>query len=114
MSDVVFNKQAFYSHLGGDSELGNEILSVYIVDAPARLKGLKSAFADEEGDMIIKYAHALKGISATIRAESTASVSEQIELSARSGDLETVRKLMPQLDSELEKVLKVIGELFNS
>ncbi|WP_319778583.1 Hpt domain-containing protein [Maridesulfovibrio sp.] len=108
MSDVVFNKPAFYNHLGGDLELGNEILNVYIVDAPERLRALKDALSSGENAQIIKYSHALKGISATIRAGIVTSLAEQIEFAARKGDLETVSACIPQVAVELEKLLEVI------
>ncbi len=50
MSEVVFNEQAFYTHLGGDRELAIEILKVYVVDAPARTESLAEAVK-----MVIRY-----------------------------------------------------------
>ncbi|NDV25784.1 Hpt domain-containing protein [Desulfovibrio sp. JC010] len=108
MSDVIFDEQGFYNHLGGDRELGSEILNVYVVDAPERLKALEQALADEEQALVIKYSHALKGISATIRAGAIAAQAERIEHAARKGDFETVRNCMPQAIFQLDEVLEVI------
>ncbi|WP_320006098.1 Hpt domain-containing protein [Maridesulfovibrio sp.] len=108
MSEMIFNEQAFYKHLGGDVELGHEILRVYLVDAPERLQGLRQALDSGEVDLIVKYSHALKGISATVRAEETAVVSESIELAARKGDMEVVREYMPKVIAELDRALEAV------
>lgn len=108
MSDGVFNEQAFYGHLGGDLELGSEILEVYIVDAPARAKALGEALNCDDQDMVVKYSHALKGISATIRAKGIALLAEKIEMVSRKGDLESAKELMPKVISELEAVLAAV------
>ena len=61
MSEVVFNEQAFYNHLGGDRELAIEILKVYVVDAPARTESLAEAVKNGDQTLAVKYSHALKG-----------------------------------------------------
>lgn len=108
MSDVIFNEQAFYSHLGGDLELGVEILRVYMVDAPARTKALAEALDMGDLAQVVKYSHALKGISATIRANGIALIAEKIEMVSRKGDLERARVFMPKVNLELEAVLDAI------
>ena len=108
MAEMVFNEQAFYKHLGGDVELGHEILKVYLVDAPDRLQGLTKALNSGDVDLIVKYSHALKGISSTVRAEEIASVAEQVELAARKGEVEIARDHMPQVVAELDKVLEAV------
>ncbi|NDV22814.1 Hpt domain-containing protein [Desulfovibrio sp. JC022] len=110
MSDVVFNEQAFYNHLGGDRELGAEILRVYIVDAPARTEALAEALRSDDLSQAVKYSHALKGISATIRASGITLMAEKIEMASRNGDLERAREVMPKVYLELQAVLKKIQD----
>lgn len=113
MSDAVFNEQAFYSHLGGDIELGGEILKVYMVDAPARAKALAEALTSDDQALAVKYSHALKGISATIRANSIALLAERIERVSRKGDLESAKTYMPKVETELEAVLTAVQNHLN-
>lgn len=110
MSGAVFNKEAFYTHLGGDVELGAEILAVYLEDAPKRVQSLVAALGDGDQGGAIKYAHALKGISATIRAERISLLAEGAERAARNGDLASVEAVLPEIRDELELVLKSVGE----
>lgn len=110
MAGIVFNERAFYNHLGGDVELGHEILKVYLVDAPDRLEGLKGALHAGDVDLIVKYSHALKGISATIRAERIALLAEKIELAARKGEVDAVQDYMPLVTAELAKVLEAVRD----
>ncbi len=110
MSSELFNEQAFFDHLGGDMELGAEILDVYLTDAPARLVSLSEAVETDNLNLIIKYSHALKGISATIRAEKVAGVAEDIELAARQDHLEKVKEYLPNIAKELENTLKILRD----
>ncbi|MFW5499757.1 MULTISPECIES: Hpt domain-containing protein [unclassified Maridesulfovibrio] len=110
MSEVVFNEQAFYTHLGGDRELAIEILKVYVVDAPARAESLAEAIKNGDQDLAVKYSHALKGISATIRASAIALLAEKIEMCSRKGDLDKAKHLMPKVYLELDAVLEAVRE----
>lgn len=114
MPDSIFNKEAFFKHLGGDKELGNEILMVYVVDAPARVESLVKALNDDDTHQVIKFAHALKGISATIRAENITAIAESMERSARKGDLGTVKNKLPLIMDELQLVLENINSVLAS
>ncbi|SMF15557.1 Hpt domain-containing protein [Desulfovibrio gilichinskyi] len=110
MSNELFNEQAFFDHLGGDRELGAEILGVYLTDAPARMGSLLEAAKTNNLSLVIKYSHALKGISATIRAEKVADVAEAVELAARHDHLEKVKEFLPDIARELESTLKVLKD----
>lgn len=110
MSKAIFNEAAFFDHLGGDRELGIEILYVYLTDAPARLFSLSEAFKTNDQNLVIKYSHALKGISATIRAEIVADAAEKIELAARQGTLGKAEEYFSYIESELERTLKVLKD----
>ncbi|WP_027721321.1 Hpt domain-containing protein [Maridesulfovibrio zosterae] len=110
MSNVVFNKKTFLNHLGDDVELGNEILNVYLIDAPARAKSLKEALANSDIPKAIKFSHALKGISATIRAEIVTSLAEKVEKNVRKSKLCEANDIMPTLFKELDKVVVAINE----
>ncbi|CCO23666.1 Hpt domain-containing protein [Maridesulfovibrio hydrothermalis] len=111
---AVFNEKAFFAHLGGDIELGLEILIVYVVDAPARAESLAEALEAEDQDRVIKFSHALKGISATIRAEKITMLAEKVERAARKNQLDEAKQVMPliaeQLDSVLEMVKSILSE----
>lgn len=109
-SDEIFNATAFIYHLGGDRELGIEILNVYLSDAPERVSSLSKAFEENDIDLVIKYSHALKGISATIRAPILTQLAEDTEISARKGDIEKSRSYFSSIESELGKLLAVLKE----
>ncbi len=56
----------------------------------------------------MKYSHALKGISATIRANAIALLAEKIEMYSRKGDLDRAKNLMPKVYLELDAVLTAV------
>ncbi|WP_432738228.1 Hpt domain-containing protein [Maridesulfovibrio sp. FT414] len=114
MAGCIFNRDAFYSHLDDDKELASEILEVYLVDAPERLESLLSAMAEQDQANAVKYAHALKGISATIRAERMTVLAEKVEQASRKGDLCTANSFVALLGEELELVLESVNECLKS
>ncbi|WP_031482984.1 Hpt domain-containing protein [Maridesulfovibrio frigidus] len=109
-SDEIFNASAFLYHLGEDRELGIEILKVYLSDAPERVSSLSKGFEENDIDLVVKYSHALKGITATIRAPRLAQIAEATEVAARKGDIEESRSYFLSIESELEKLLAVLKE----
>ncbi len=113
-SDEIFDATAFLYHLGGDMDLAVEILNVYLLDAPERMNSLTKAFEENDIDLVIKYSHALKGISATIRAPILAQAAEDTEVAARKGDIEKSRKFLLSIDSELGKLLIVLKEYLST
>ena len=67
------------------------IVDTYIRQSPDRLAALATAVAASTGDQIAKAAHVLRGASATIGATELAELLEQVETSARAGNVEVAR-----------------------
>ncbi|WP_027179714.1 Hpt domain-containing protein [Maridesulfovibrio bastinii] len=103
------NYETLLTHLGDDKELAGEILQVFINDGPDRLESFRAACESSNDELMIKFSHSLKGISATIRAEDLSALAEKAEKLSRSGMLEDACRQYAFLKEELDKVLKDIA-----
>jgi protein-histidine pros-kinase len=99
--------------LSGDTEFLNELFTLYLVDAPDRLSTLKTAMTEDDEEAMVKSAHSLKGISATVCASKMQELAYQAEMAARAGEKSTVGDLVPLLEKTLEKTTSDIREYLN-
>ena len=70
----------------GDGPL-REVVATFLDRTPAAIAELRAAASREDGEAIRRAAHAIKGTSATLGAVGLASVCDEIERLARSGDV---------------------------
>ena len=67
------------------------IVDTFVRQAPDRLGALAAAIASGTGDEIAKTAHVFRGAAATIGARELAGLLEQVETTARAGEVESAR-----------------------
>jgi HPt (histidine-containing phosphotransfer) domain-containing protein len=84
--------------VGGDRAALVEIVDAFLEDAPAQLADLRRAA--EGGDDVLagRAAHTLKANGRTFGATMLASVSQEIEVAARSGDLSMLETRLEELE----------------
>ena len=84
--------------IGGDRAVLIEILDAFLEDAPERLGDLDRAA--ETGDEVAasRAAHTLKSNGRTFGASELAELCQELESAARAGDLESVRRRLPELN----------------
>jgi signal transduction histidine kinase/DNA-binding response OmpR family regulator len=82
--------------LAGDaqSNLLRDLHALFVRDTPARLQELGEAHAADDADSVAFAAHALKGSAANVGATRLTAVCQQIEDTARAGDLDGVDALI--------------------
>ena len=59
--DTIFKKEEFLNRIGGDKELFNEILGMFLTDVEKYMSNLKSALEVEDLGKIEHHAHTIKG-----------------------------------------------------
>ncbi len=77
----------------GDDELLGEIFTVFLEEAPERREGILAALATGDLPRLTHLAHSLKGVAGTIFAEPLRQAAYELELAARTGDLDRSRLL---------------------
>jgi signal transduction histidine kinase/DNA-binding response OmpR family regulator len=100
----VIDKEAVLKRLGGDEELYQELLHLFLEHAPRQITQLKEAV--EAGDVALseRMAHSLKGASANIGAVTLQQEAAQAETGARTGDWQMIRGCHERMKTELEKI----------
>lgn len=105
---VILNRDAALSRLDGDTALYEEVIAVFLVDAPVQLEILRSALAG--GDLVLatRQAHPLKSAAAGIGAERlcAACLTAEKRYSGKiAGDM---NELAGQIEAELSALLQVL------
>src|SRR5438477_559488 len=89
----------------GAEEAVDGILATFAATLPQRLEALAEATRGSEAESIQHAAHAFKSAAATIRARRLAQLLEEMETSARSGDVARARGALQDVNSEAQTVL---------
>jgi HPt (histidine-containing phosphotransfer) domain-containing protein len=88
---------------GGD-EMLDEVIHVFLEDAPMRLTALGAAVGDGIVEAVAREAHGLKGSALGLGASRMAQICELLEHSARAGSLEDSSRRLQRVTHELEAV----------
>ncbi|MBI4383399.1 MAG: Hpt domain-containing protein [Nitrospinae bacterium] len=105
------NQQAGLAICDGDEELFQEILKVFLVDAPDHIVKLKNAVGAGDAALMQRHAHALKGASGNICAEPFKEAVMQVERAAKNGDLEQGREMFIKVVREYKRLMHYINRL---
>lgn len=110
----VFNRANLFRHCMEDQSLAHNLLELYLTDLTPRATALRGAF--ESGDLaaVQQVAHAIRGASLTVGAESMAILTQDIESACRRGDRSGVAGVLPELEQRLaatrEAMQRMLGE----
>ncbi|WP_022947006.1 response regulator [Methylohalobius crimeensis] len=82
----IYDLEAVLESLDGDQELLEELISLFLEDAPTRLTALKEAQIKKDADTLAEAAHALKGMASHFHAAEISRQAASLEKAARGGD----------------------------
>ncbi|TVR92741.1 MAG: Hpt domain-containing protein [Spirochaetaceae bacterium] len=105
-----YNIEDFVAVYAGDTDIIQEIIDIFLEEAPERLKALQSAFETGSYDGVDRVAHSLANTSGTLKAEVTLDLSRAVENAVRSGNEGEVATLLPQLIESLTEVIAKVRE----
>jgi CheY-like chemotaxis protein len=86
----------------GDSEssLLQEVIAIYIADAPMRINSMRHALATRNSELLWSAAHRLKSSSGNVGATRVRDICDAIEKIGRSGKVQEAAQLIDDLDAE--------------
>jgi HPt (histidine-containing phosphotransfer) domain-containing protein len=82
----VMDVESTLERLSGDVELMDQIMLIFLEDAPGLVHAAREALAGGELSQLRRAAHSLKGMMATLSAREGANAAYRLEQSAASGD----------------------------
>ena len=106
----VFDYDDSLARLGGDRQLFDDILEIFLEDAPLVLEQASNSLAAGDSATLERMAHTLKGLSANFGAASAVAAAYAVELHARERQLDNAAVCFPQLKSELHRLEAALRE----
>jgi len=95
-------------NLGGERELFEEVLGLFVQTIPQIRQDLETAIASKDASRLRLVAHGLKGSAANVCAESTRRAAEQIEGMAKREDFTEIDKAFAVLDTHLKRLQEYV------
>ena len=92
----------------GCSDVLIDVYRIYLESAPQKLEQLQSLVHQTDTVPVIAVAHGLKGESGSVGGRYIMATAAAMEMAARAGDLQEVRRLMPELELRLQKTIAAI------
>jgi HPt (histidine-containing phosphotransfer) domain-containing protein len=94
--------------LGGDDQLLDEVLNVFMEELPEMISDLRTAVSGQSADAIMRAAHSIKGALLNISAESSAELAFKLEELGRAERVDGTRELQAELEVELDRLGQAI------
>jgi protein-histidine pros-kinase len=88
----------------GDSELAEVVAQSFLADTPRQIQALKAAVGCGDSALAGKLAHRIKGASQAVAGTAMQQLTHAMECAGRSADLNGLRQLLPQVDTEFERL----------
>jgi PAS domain S-box-containing protein len=95
----------------GDPTVVGELISTFLADAPVLVGTLRTGLEQRDRDELRRAAHTLKSNGRTFGATALAALSEELELSAKTGSLAGAPDLVARIEKEYARVEGALGAL---
>lgn len=95
----AFKYDAFLDLMGGDADMADTILRMFLDQTPGDMQKLRDAVAGGDCMQVAKAAHYIKGAAANVFACAIQAVALEIEQAGVSGDLDRAKALIPTMQS---------------
>jgi HPt (histidine-containing phosphotransfer) domain-containing protein len=106
--DEVFDRSGLLKRLAGDRELADRLVREFLADTPSQLRILRKLLEDGDAESTRRQAHKLKGAAASLSAGALREVALHVEQAAMAGQLNQVAELLAAMESEFERVKRVL------
>lgn len=100
----MFDREAMLERMGGDQELLDEIVALFLDDGPKMLDRLREAVARREAGDIERAAHSLKGALLNMAADPVAEVALEIETMGRKGQVAPCGDVFATLEERMDRL----------
>ena len=114
VSDQPVDIEKALEQMGGDEDLLQEVLAMFVDAAPELLESLQQARTESDPKQLKSAAHRLKGVAANICAQSTEQVAAQLEQIGLSGTVADTEPLLGELELHLDRIQEFVNALDRS
>lgn len=105
-----FDLQRFIANYSERSDILREILRLYCEEAPKRLQSIRDGIAASDDRAVGKAAHSLANTCGTLESLDGVREARALEIAARHGETETIRRKAQSLTAIVEAMVCEIDE----
>ena len=102
---AVLNLEQILDRLGGDEKLLQEVIQIFIDEAPKHLDTLRSALSQGDAEAVERIAHSLKGELGYLGISEVSQKSRELEELGREHDLEQASRIFPSFEVEVSAIV---------
>lgn len=110
----TINVTAALQRLGNDIELFDQIVLIYLEDAPALLHTARQSLSEGSAMELRRAAHSLKGMMATLGAQAGVNAALHLEQCAATGDLAAASGLVYECGERIAELSQVLDSYYHS
>jgi two-component system sensor histidine kinase/response regulator len=107
---TTVDRESLMTRVGGDIDLFNEIIQLFLQDCPARVAAIKTAVERADRDDIRIAAHALKGTAGNLSATALVSAARALERMGTEGRLEAAPAAFRHLAAQAALAMDVLRQ----
>lgn len=108
LQPYVLDRETILVRLGGDAEIFNLMLDMYLQDYNSYCVNLDQALAGGQAPLVQREAHTVKGLLATFADEDGTKAAYAIETQAKQGNLAGLETAVADLKTRLHEVAAVL------
>ena len=105
-----YNKPLAMERAGGDEDLFNELVAIFIEETPGALARVQGAVSSGDPKAVTEAAHALKGSLGVLAADDAVAAAQAVETLGRTGDLAGVQEATAALAVEVRRLVTALQE----
>jgi two-component system sensor histidine kinase/response regulator len=106
--EAILDRTAALERVEGDAELLQELVDLFLADAPERMADIRGALAARDAEALRKAAHSLKGAAANLSAVALASAAKRLEDAGRMADFATAAHACAALQEEIDRLQEAL------
>jgi HPt (histidine-containing phosphotransfer) domain-containing protein len=107
---AVFDQAAFLARVDGDTTLMQELVELFLIDGPQRLKRIEEAIHEADWQALERAAHALKGAVGNFCATRAFDLTLHLESLARCGDTSQIAAAYTALHDEMARLQDALAD----
>jgi len=108
-SAAVFDQQAVLERVDGDKELLQEIVDLFLAEAPELLSTIRESIACRDSITLEHAAHSLKGTVSSLGAGAAREAALRLEIVGRSRDLQNAEVARVELEREITSLTRALA-----